>query len=78
MRTTSFRRHQMARIKLRRKHYFRVHDSANERLVGVIGHTPQLCSCYGCGNPRKFGEQTIQERRANEVDPFEDEGDLSD
>jgi hypothetical protein len=33
--------------------------------VGMYSRTPKVCSCYMCGNPRRFhGEPSIQERRA--------------
>jgi hypothetical protein len=32
------------------------------RRAGILAHTPALCSCWMCGNPRKFnGRLTIQE-----------------
>lgn len=38
-----------------------------ERAVGLHAATPKLCSCHGCGNPRKwFKEPTLQEQRWNE------------
>lgn len=36
----------------------------------VVLHTPAVCSCWMCGNPRKwFGTQTIQERRLFQMIP---------
>lgn len=39
------------------------------RRVGIRSHSPQMCSCAMCGNPRKFfkGKEriTMQERREN-------------
>ena len=35
------------------------------RRVGLYSRTPKVCSCFMCGNPRRFrGKPTIQERRA--------------
>ena len=32
--------------------------------IGVYAHTPAICSCVMCGNPRKwFNEPTIHEKR---------------
>lgn len=32
------------------------------RRAGILAHTPALCSCHMCGNPRKYdGVRTIQE-----------------
>ncbi len=58
------RRHHRARLKKKRQYYRgrRLTDAA----LGIVVNTPTLCSCWMCGNPRKyFGEQTIQERRAS-------------
>ena len=34
------------------------------RMIGIKAHTPAMCSCHMCGNPRKYWkEKTIQERR---------------
>ncbi len=41
------------------------HDSYEEKQVRIqrTAITPAICSCWGCGNPRKwFGAATIQER----------------
>lgn len=54
MRLRSERRHESSRIKKNRKDY-----------VSAKAETPKPCSCFMCGNPRKwFGEKTVQERRA--------------
>ena len=40
------------------------------RNVGMIGTTPTMCSCFMCGNPRKYAKGaerlTMQERRDKE------------
>ena len=37
------------------------------RIIGKKAHSPKMCSCWMCGNPRKyFNEKTIQEKR-NEI-----------
>ena len=50
--------HQAQRIKAKRKNLtLNKHHTARR--------TPASCSCWMCGNPRKwFGERTVQERRA--------------
>lgn len=36
----------------------------SEKGVGKLVHTATNCSCWMCGNPRKFfGELTMQERK---------------
>lgn len=43
------------------------HPDAQRRLkfAGMLAETPALCSCWMCGNPRRyFCEPTLQEARA--------------
>lgn len=67
----ALRRHHMQRLKAKRRNYHSwSHDDEEitPRLAGMFYHTPQLCSCCGCGNPRKhFGEKSIQERREEQA-----------
>lgn len=60
------RRFHVARLKQRRKHYWgypnKYRCSPDElplapaemdaRILGQVVHTPQMCSCLGCGNQR--------------------------
>lgn len=47
------------------RHYFMKRHDLSARRVGMYSKTPKICSCFMCGNPRRFhGELTIQERRA--------------
>jgi len=67
--THALRRHHAQRMKtwvLRTlRHYFTEGHSFPARRVGMYSKTPKICSCFMCGNPRRFhGELTIQERRA--------------
>jgi DNA-directed RNA polymerase specialized sigma24 family protein len=57
------------------RHYFMDRHEAPARRVGMYSQTPKVCSCFMCGNPRRFhGEPTIQERRAMlDFDEFERE-----
>ena len=58
------RRHDAARIKARRKGYYGGWASSSPTQLGIVLHTAARCSCYACGNPRKyFEERTTQERR---------------
>ena len=76
-RTKEFRRAQERKEKDHVKHIVRDvwHEeelAENPKFIGKMAHTPQLCSCEMCGNPRhnEFGSKkdklSIQERRANE------------
>jgi len=54
--------HDATRLKTKRSK--NTHVQRTEKSVGKALHTPAMCSCPMCGNPRKyFGERTIQERR---------------
>lgn len=76
------RRHHVQRLKRNRRNYWGyprytvsvldfppVPDEAmGARQLGMVVHTPQLCSCSGCGNTRRHawfkGERiTLEERR---------------
>lgn len=72
---------------IRRHHRDRMKQKAKERLsnwglaswikdfdraLGIRGDTFTVCSCYGCGNPRRrFDENTMAERRRAEADKDE-------
>lgn len=67
----SVRRHHAGRLKKSRRHYWGG-ISGDPGRAGVVVNTPTPCSCYMCGNPRKyFNEKTVQERRL-----FQDKGEL--
>lgn len=58
------------RFKEKRKRYNNANTSNNPDVaVGRVCTTPALCSCYMCGNPRKFfNELTIQEKKFKDVE----------
>ena len=65
VRMRAVRRHHEQRVKCRVRRYYRGYAAQDPRHLGKIAHAPQLCSCFMCGNPRRyFGEPTLQERRA--------------
>ena len=61
----AYRRHQLARVKRRvREYYGGVHRDEPRRL-GWLAHTRTPCSCWMCGNRRRYWrELTLQEQRA--------------
>lgn len=60
----SDRRHEATRIKAKRAKY--------NGKSAVMAETPKSCSCYMCGNPRKwFDKQTIQEQKMLQKGAFE-------
>ncbi|WP_152389715.1 hypothetical protein [Azotobacter salinestris] len=64
----SERRHHEQRIKARfyRKQHGYERWPTDKRHAGLFAHHGKVCSCWMCGNPRRYwGELTMQERRAN-------------
>ena len=64
------RRHHVKRLRRKRKGYWSgilLHrECSASRWRGMITTTPKLCSCYMCGNPRKyFNERTMQEKKSD-------------
>lgn len=48
------------------------HARGLQKRIGLYGATPCLCSCWMCGNPRRFNGNgkhglTMQERKAMEA-----------
>lgn len=68
--TRDRRRHDLARMKAKARRFkqetgIRFHDGTDLRLAEKMANHLADCSCYMCGNPRRYwGEVTIQERRA--------------
>jgi len=75
MRTRAERRHNAEKFKLRCRTYilnsFAIDSKglANDlKFVGRLTHTRKPCSCFMCGNPRKyFNEKTVRERRQEQI-----------
>ena len=71
MRTRGLRRHNLEKFKRRCQKLIKntlAVDSENlannEKFVGKLFQTRKMCSCFMCGNPRKyFNEKTVKERR---------------
>lgn len=65
------RRHHRERQKSKRlKHFtflnFNLSESEIMAMLPILIDTPKTCSCFMCGNPRKyFNEKTYQERKLN-------------
>lgn len=67
----ALRRHHSARLKHKRRHDFCAYSRDERRAIGPINRhviTPCPCSCWMCGNPRKFhgngqAAKTVAERR---------------
>ena len=70
MRTLAFRRHQETKRKawVKRTMKYNWSNSLTPARIGILAHSPALCSCYACGNPRKyFRESKISELRVIEA-----------
>lgn len=66
MRGLAFRRFQeRKKKKWVRKHFYNYWiTELDGTRIGIRAHSPAICSCHGCGNPRKHWKQrTIQELR---------------
>lgn len=73
----SIRRHHIERLKNSRKHYYQYTNGVVQtpRQLGLVVNTAQLCSCSGCGNPRRhswFKSEclTLQERSFLETEKW--------
>ena len=68
MRTRDYRRNQEEKKKKKVvKHDWFSWFAPTPTLIGLKAHTPKNCSCYMCGNPRKFfNEKTFQEKKNEE------------
>ena len=60
--TRSLRRHHNERLKSKRKDYHGWNGDSTPRIRGIYLNTPAPCSCWMCGNERKyFGNRTRKE-----------------
>lgn len=63
------RRHHLARLKHNRLSWFGAYmkslpSADRAACAGRLANTATPCSCYMCGNPRRYRhEETVQERR---------------
>lgn len=59
----ALRRHHAARLKRARRFYFARDNGADPRSLGMVLHTPAVCSCWMCGNARRIVGPTLAELR---------------
>lgn len=68
----AIRRHHRNRLYHHRRFYWRRDLAASDKdkkYRGMVVDTPTRCSCWMCGNPRRyFLEKTMQERRQDMAD----------
>ena len=65
----AIRRHHYQRLKKNRSVYwgrrYEWSDPLDDEELGFLANTPTPCSCYMCGNPRRYWKQvTLKERKA--------------
>lgn len=59
------RRHHAVRLKAARRFHWGRDIRHDAKLIGKVIDTPTPCSCWMCGNPRRYQNKlTCQERRA--------------
>ncbi|URF91793.1 hypothetical protein [Escherichia phage EC148] len=68
----ALRRHHRQRVKNNRKKYWTVfpHEESPKRL-GIIITTPCICSCWMCGNPRKYYKNSKAGMKISEIRKME-------
>lgn len=70
--TRAIRRHHTDRLKASRNGFWG-NNTQTDRQLGIVAQTPAVCSCWMCGNPRKFfSELTMQEKKFKQTDGWED------
>jgi hypothetical protein len=57
----ALRRHHAARLKRARRFYFGLDNRNDPRRCGMVLHTATPCSCWMCGNPRRYAGPTRAE-----------------
>lgn len=63
----ALRRHHRNRLKSKRINLNYWCKDKDDRLLGISINTPCPCSCFMCGNPRKYyNEVTRQEKRCQD------------
>lgn len=68
----AFRRAQIKRVKKARKVYFTYSWNPSPTRLGKLVHTAKACSCYMCGNPRRYHDGiTVQEIKHDAREAYE-------
>lgn len=71
----ALRRHHRIRLLNKRKYYYRgamIEDGFNSNNIARVINTPKSCSCWMCGNPRKYHKElTVKEQKWIEIEKQE-------
>lgn len=66
--TRALRRHHANRLRAQRRFFHGQDLAAIRGALGRVVNTAAQCSCFMCGNPRRyFKERTLQECRAENI-----------
>lgn len=57
----AIRRHHLARLKQARRFYFGRDNRSDSHTLGRLLSTTTPCSCWMCGNPRRYTGRTLSE-----------------
>lgn len=57
----AIRRHHIARLKQARRFYFGRDNWSDSHALGRLMYTTTPCSCWMCGNPRRYVGGTLSE-----------------
>ena len=73
----SVRRHHIQRLKAKRRFQWGRDYSSSPRWLGILTHTSTPCSCWACGNERKWKTDsgnglTLQERSFYQTQKWDD------
>jgi len=75
----SVRRHHLDRLKAKRKSYWgfgraghRNRTEMDARRKGMVAQYPSVCSCYMCGNPRKWWKEVTLKEKLHKIVANED------
>jgi len=64
----AIRRHHYERLKRKRiRDNYWYHGTLSERWLGIAINTPTPCSCWMCGNPRKYFKQKTRQEIKHEL-----------
>ncbi len=64
----ALRRHHLLRLKKARRWYYGRDLWLSPEEIGKVVRSARLCSCWMCGNRRKYFGLSVQERRWVNVD----------
>lgn len=70
MPTKAERIHQQQRIKRLVSHYWNARPG-DERSIGRIARTHKPCSCWMCGNPRRYDGDKVKDKAMKQRKLFE-------